>query len=168
MRAGLASAGSGAKALEAGAGRARNGIGKLHGGLAEARAKERAGAPQVARLANGLDEGGRGLGQLRQPVQTADDQLGQAWKLVNLMTTGRTYVKNYTNLATAIGTADAAMTGKDPRNGKPVKDGYDGMDATLAEAFVYISLTQYVDHFLAYAETENDVPAAPSFAHAHD
>ena len=40
--------------------------------------------------------------------------------------------------------------------------------ATLAEAFVYISLTQYVDHFLAYAETEYDVPAAPSFAHAHD
>ena len=30
----------------------------------------------------------------------------------------------------------------------------------LAEAFAYIGLTRYVDHFLAYAQTELDVPVA--------
>ena len=37
-------------------------------------------------------------------------------------------------------------------------------DATLAEAFVYMSLTQYVDHFLAYADTDFDVPNPDAFA----
>jgi len=40
-------------------------------------------------------------------------------------------------------------------------------DVTLAEAFVYISLTQYVAHFLAYAETEYDVPTSASFANSN-
>jgi len=40
-------------------------------------------------------------------------------------------------------------------------------DATLAEAFVYISLTQYVDHFLAYADTEYDVPNPEAFANSN-
>jgi RND superfamily putative drug exporter len=133
MQAGLASAGSGAKALQAGAGRARGGLAQVKSGLAQAQSKERAGAPQVDKLANALDQGGQQLGKLRDPVQNADDNLVKAWTLVNNMTTGKADFQ-YKDLATAIGTAYGAMKGKDPRNGKPVQDGYDGLDAALAQA----------------------------------
>ena len=63
---------------------------------------------------------------------------------------------------------DAAVNGghvSDPTWKAALDAGND--DVTLAEAFVYISLTHYVDHFLAYAETEYDVPSPASLANSH-
>src|SRR5204862_7664855 len=40
----------------------------------------------------------------------------------------------YRDLYKAVATAKAAVSGRDPTNGKPVKDGYDGLDKSLAEA----------------------------------
>lgn len=63
---------------------------------------------------------------------------------------------------------DAAVDGghvSDPTWKAALDAGND--DATLAEAFVYISLSQFVDHFLAYAETEYDVPTPASLANSN-
>ncbi|MFL5911690.1 MAG: MMPL family transporter [Gaiellaceae bacterium] len=134
MRAGLATAGSGAKALQAGAQRAGAGVGRIHGGLTEARKREQSGAPQVAQLAKALDGGARDLNRLREPAQTADQQLTDAMRLLNKMLATSKVDPSYRDLYTAVATAKGAISGRNPVTGAPVRDGYGGLDSSLADA----------------------------------
>src|SRR5207247_4605171 len=95
---------------------------------------ERAGSPQVAALARALDNGGHQLGQLRQPAQTANQQLGTALRLLDRMLPTSKVDPQYRDLYTAVATAKAAVSGRNPTNNKPVQDGYDGLDSALAQA----------------------------------
>ncbi|HEX6391543.1 MAG TPA: MMPL family transporter, partial [Solirubrobacteraceae bacterium] len=86
------------------------------------------------RLASGLREGRTGLTQLREPAQVADRELQRALKELDGMLATSKLDPAYRRLYEAVGTAAGAVSGRDPRNGERVREGYDGLDAALATA----------------------------------
>lgn len=127
-------------ALAAAADRLVGGATSLRGAgdeaLAGARELERATGRLRAgstALASALDGGGDRLRALREPVGTATGQLDAALGALRSASVGKVDPK-VSEAATAVGTASAALTGRDPRTGASVRDGYDGLDAALASA----------------------------------
>lgn len=120
LRDGLRAAGSGIDDL-------RDGTRKLQRGI---RGDARAGAVQ---LTVGLDAGSRDLRRLREPVQLADRRLADAFGDLQAMSVGKTDPK-YAAVLRAVGEARAAVTGRDPRDGSPVRADYDGLNAALGSA----------------------------------
>ena len=147
VRAGLARAAAGAQQLADGLREGRDGSGKLARGAQRtadgaarlARELERTrrevvdGTARARELPAGLREGARDLGRLREPAQRTEAELRAALRELDAMTLGKAdprYRAAYTAVATALG----ATTGRHPQTGKPVAQGYDGMDASLARA----------------------------------
>jgi RND superfamily putative drug exporter len=132
--AGLVRARGAARQLAEGAERARrgaravaDGAGQLSGGL-DGRL-----VPSLRTLADGLESGGKGLGDLRGAAQRAESELRAAHEGLLKMSAGK-LDPQYARSLTAVATALAAVTGKDPRDGSLVQDGYGGLDADLGRA----------------------------------
>jgi RND superfamily putative drug exporter len=147
VRAGLARAAAGAEQLADGLREGRDGSSRLARGadrtaagaarlareLARTRRQVAEGAARARELPTGLRDGARDLGRLREPAQRTEAELRAALKELDGMTLGKAdprYRAAYTAVATALG----AASGKHPVTGKPVAEGYDGMDASLARA----------------------------------
>ncbi len=131
---GLESAGDGAGELADGVGAALRGVRQLASGVDELRDGAAAGGAGAAQLASGLREGRSGLAQLREPAQIADRELQRALKDLDGMLATSKLDPAYRRIYEAVGTASAAVNGRDPRNGQRVREGYDGLDAALATA----------------------------------
>jgi RND superfamily putative drug exporter len=116
----------GSAQAHAGAGELRQGLGTAREGAAELPAGAR-------RLAEGLRDGGARLGDLREPVGIATDELAQAWEALQGMTIGKTDPR-YVEALESVGRARGAVTGRDPLTGQQVDPRYEGLDAALATA----------------------------------
>lgn len=134
LRAGLADAADGGAALAEGAGRARDGTRRLRAGLERARAGTGEARPRVDELAAGLDEGARGLERLREPAALAQRELRAALSALDRMLLTSRLDPQYARLYKSVATASGAVSGRHPLTGRPVEDGYDGIDAELAGA----------------------------------
>jgi RND superfamily putative drug exporter len=147
VRAGLGRAARGAAQLADGLRRGRDGGGRLARGadrtaagaarlareLEKTRREVVDGAGRARELPAGLRAGARDLGKLREPAQKTEAELRAALKELDAMTVGKAdprYRAAYTAVATALG----AASGKHPLTGKPVAEGYDGLDPALARA----------------------------------
>jgi RND superfamily putative drug exporter len=120
--------------LTRGARRARIGAGQLADGNRELSDRlNNEFAPGADRLARELRVGSLRLQTLRVPAQTTERQIRAAYNSLNAMTIGKTdplYAQTLTQTATALG----AATGRNPVTGAPVAPGYNGLDASIAEA----------------------------------
>lgn len=134
LRDGLAKARAGGGVLARGMTRALDGSRRLHDGLTEARAGVAGGLPKIRRLARGLTEGREGMEQLREPVQLAERELRVAMRALEAMLPSSKLDPRYRPAVEALGTALGAISGRHPLTGEPVAGGYDGLDASLAEA----------------------------------
>lgn len=130
---GLGEAATGAGALADGSARLRRGSAQISAGLARALREARAGLPGIARLRGGLEDGSRDLGRLREPAQGTVAALADARRALDRMIIGAG-TPQWLAAQEAIGRAQANMTGRNPLTGARVRDGYEGMDASLAQA----------------------------------
>lgn len=130
---GLTSAQQGVDRFGAGLAKLRDGSHSLAGALGSLPPRIDPAIAGAHRLAGGLRSGAAGLEQLRQPAQIAESQLEQAARDLHAMSVGKTDPR-YQSALRAVLTAQGAVSGKDPRDGSPVADGYDGLDAELAGA----------------------------------
>ena len=133
LTAGLEQARVGAAALADGGARAARGARRLRRGLTEARTRLEPSLPRMRELRDGLRRGASSLEDLREPAQTADRELAAAWRALNRMTVGKADPQ-YLEALRSVGTARAAVTGRDPLTGTKIRPGYDGLDPSLAEA----------------------------------
>jgi RND superfamily putative drug exporter len=131
---GLDRSGAGATSLATGVQQALTGVRRLAGGVDALRSGSAAGRPGVAQLSAGLRDGQSGLNGLREPAQIADQQLKAALAGLDGMLATSKLDPAYRRVYEAVGRASGAISGRDPRNGAPVRDGYDGLDASLASA----------------------------------
>lgn len=148
LEAGLERARLGAERLVAGLGAGRDGIDRLGGaieraeagarrlraGIAEARAGTAGGSSAVERLASGLGDGAADLERLREPAQIAESELRDARAALDRMLPTSKADPQYRAAYQAVATALGAASGRNPITGAPVAGGYDGLDASLAEA----------------------------------
>lgn len=126
-----ARAGSGL--LERAIARAGRGGGRLADALDELEARvARSRAPADA-LVGRLRTGAEQLGALREPVNTATDQLQKAYARLEGMSVGRAD-PNYLGALEAVATASAAVTGRDPRTGEQIDPRYPGLERSLTIA----------------------------------
>ena len=130
---GLDRADDGARALEAGVGRAGRGLREVATGLDALRTGAGQGRDGARELAGGLRTAQAGATQLREPAQRADAELRRALRELDRMAPTSKIDPSYRRLYEAVGTAQAAVSGRDPRTGAAVRPGYDGLDAGLAE-----------------------------------
>ncbi len=147
VRTGLARAADGAAKLSAGLRRGRDGGGRLARGadrtaagaarlareLERTRGEVEQGAARARELPAGLRKGADDLGKLRESAQRTEAELRAALKELEGMTVGKADPR-YRAAVTAVATALGAASGRNPVTGKPVADGYDGLDASLARA----------------------------------
>lgn len=116
---GLDDAAAGTAELRAGVGELRAGTDRLTAGLAE--------------LRDGLVTARDGAGQLRRDVaEPAEAAIREAWDALSDFTVGRTDPQ-YERAARATGEAYGRITGEDPRTGRQVEPGYEGLAAALRE-----------------------------------
>jgi putative drug exporter of the RND superfamily len=134
LGAGLGTARAGSSALAEGAQRGRRGARSLASGLVRARSGTRSGRPRVRELAVGLDRGAGDLERLREPARTAQSELRKALNGLDRMLPTSRADPQYRDVYEAVGTAYGAVSGKHPLTGRPVRSGYDGLDASLAQA----------------------------------
>jgi RND superfamily putative drug exporter len=134
LDAGLASGQAGMEELAAAVDRADSGAERLRDGLADARSGIEESAPQVERLAAGLDRGAQDLERLREPAQTTEAELSRAKAALERMSPTSKAEPEYRTAYEAVATALAATSGRDPFTGEPVRPGYEGLDASLAQA----------------------------------
>jgi putative drug exporter of the RND superfamily len=144
---GLGRAGAGGHKLADGLTLAQRGSDRFGAGLAKLHSGSRSLAralaslppridPAIAgadRLAGELRNGADGLARLRQPAQVTESQLDQAAHDLQAMSVGKADPR-YASALRAVLTAQGAVSGRDPRDGSPVADGYNGLDAELAAA----------------------------------
>ena len=130
---GMKRAYSASEQLVAGDNRAASGAGQLASGISRALGRVPALPAGARQLAGALRSGGSQLGQLRQPVAVAQDQLASAWQDLLAMTIGKADPR-YLAALDAVGHARAAVTGRDPVTGRQVDPRYPGLDAALAQA----------------------------------
>jgi len=131
---GLDRSGTGAAALADGVQAALTGVRRLADGVDELRRGSGAGRAGVDQLLSGLRAGRADLERLREPAQLADRQLKDALAALDRMLPTSKVDPSYRRVYEAVGTAAAAVSGRDPRDGAPVQEGYDGLDASLATA----------------------------------
>jgi RND superfamily putative drug exporter len=125
---------TGARKLAEGSGEARSGAGDLSEGIGSAREELRGKAvPGSGELAAGLREGAAQLGRLEEPAQIAHAELLAAWQQLQAMTIGKTDPA-YGALALHLGTAMAAISGRNPVTGDLIDPEYAGLPAALAQA----------------------------------
>ncbi|MBW3620877.1 MAG: MMPL family transporter [Actinobacteria bacterium] len=126
---GLDDAVAGTGELRAGVAELRAGVGRLRDGLAELRA--------------GLGEARDGARQLRTDVaEPAEAAIREAWDALSDFTVGATDPE-YERAARATGEAYGRITGEDPRTGRQVEPGYEGLAAALRE--LEVGLGEAVD-----------------------
>lgn len=148
LDAGATRAANGAHRIADGSRRARNGSRRLTNGAARARrgaARLAAGnarlsdrlnnrlAPGADQLATGLHQGQAKLSALRLPAQVTERQLNDALDALKGMSIGKTDPQ-YLQALRAVGVALGAATGRNPLTGQVVYSGYQGLDASIAQA----------------------------------
>ncbi|HEX2125755.1 MAG TPA: MMPL family transporter [Thermoleophilaceae bacterium] len=131
---GLGLAHTGVDQLVGGLRRARGGVRALHGGLARAHEQGRAGLPRLRELAGGLARGADDVRRLREPTGVATSSLGSAREGLDRMLPTSKVDPAYRDVVTAVATAQAALSGLDPRTGERVDPDYPGLDASLTAA----------------------------------
>jgi RND superfamily putative drug exporter len=130
---GLAAARSGGARLDRGAAATARGAARLARSLESTRRQVLAGAREAQALPVGLRDGATQLVTLREPAQRTEAELRAALKALDAFTLGKTdprYREAYTAVATGLG----AASGRNPLTGERVRDGYDGLDASLSHA----------------------------------
>ncbi|HEX8742842.1 MAG TPA: MMPL family transporter [Thermoleophilaceae bacterium] len=130
LREALLTAARGADRISAGQRQAEAGGLELLAGLRRLTERVEASRPRVQALAAGLGSGASDLERLREPAQFTEQRLRDAWEELRTMTAGRLDPR-YEATVRAVGEALAAASGRDPTTGQPVREGYDGMDASL-------------------------------------
>jgi RND superfamily putative drug exporter len=134
LTSGLAEAGAGTERLDAGASDLKRGEDAAAAGARRlAKALGTRLVPNLTALAEGLRDGTGGLASLREPAQLAEQKALAALGDLQGMSVGVADPR-YRSAVVNVGTALAALTGRDPRSGAPVRAGYDGLDAALAGA----------------------------------
>ncbi len=162
LRGGLLDAAFGARQLKSGSDRAQAGSGRLAAGnqrayegsgdLVAGTRRARRGSEQLAagnrelsnrlntelapgadRLATELRAGQGRLSQLRLPAKATETQAQSAFDTLNRMTIGKTDPL-YLQALREVGTALGAATGRNPLTGQNVFPGYQGLDASIAQA----------------------------------
>ena len=134
VRAGLAKARRGAAELVAGARREAAGAARLRRSLSSAKARTAQGRPRLDELARGLRNGRSDLEKLREPAQLSERELREALQALDRMTVLAKGDPQYRSAYESVATALGAISGKNPVDGKPVREGYDGLDPSLARA----------------------------------
>jgi putative drug exporter of the RND superfamily len=148
LAAGAADAQGGAQRIAAGNQEAYEGSGRLTRGARDARrGSERLAAgnddlsdrlnnefaPGANRLATELRAGQQRLNLLRVPAQTTEREVQAAFDTLNRMTVGKTDPL-FLQALRQVGTAVGAATGRNPLTGQGVSAGYQGLDASIAQA----------------------------------
>jgi RND superfamily putative drug exporter len=148
LDAGATRAANGARRIGDGSKRARNGSRRLTSGAARARrgsTRIAAGggrlsdslnnrlAPGADQLATGLRQGQAKLTALRLPAQVTARQVRDAFEALKAMTVGKADPQ-YLQALRAVGVALGAATGSNPLTGEGVYGGYQGLDASIAQA----------------------------------
>jgi len=95
--------------------------------------------PPARRLARELPEAETGLGALREPAGTAQDQLGVALGELREMSAPATLSPHYLPALIATGRAFVAVSGQDPLTRTAVNPGYLGLEAELAASEARLS-----------------------------
>ena len=131
---GLESGRSGLARLTDAVGEARSGAAKLHGALKRAAAGSTGGTARIEDLADGLGRGARRLERLREPAQITEAQLERALTELDRMLPTSKLDPRYRAVYEAVATAAAAASGTDPTSGAQVREGYRGLDASIADA----------------------------------
>lgn len=147
LRSALSRAESGGRRLTGGINRARTGAARLHDGirrassgaarlstaLASGKRSAQVAGSKLATLAARLKSGASQLSELRTPVGVANDQLSKTIHALEGMSVGKADPRYLAALDSAY-RASGALTGRDPRTGRRVQAGYDGVDAALRSA----------------------------------
>jgi RND superfamily putative drug exporter len=131
---GLAEARTGAAALDRGTRKAGTGARELHRGLDKALAGAKQAPPALAQLEQGMRDGATQLNRLRQPAQTAEQAAADARSALDRMLATSKADPRYAQVYKDVATIQGALSGRHPITGAKVADGYDGMDASLAQA----------------------------------
>jgi RND superfamily putative drug exporter len=130
---GMRDAYAGSRELVSGAERSGAGAGRLAAGIDEAAAKAPAIPTGARQLAGALRDGRDRLGQLREPIGIAEEQLAKAYDELEQMTVGKADPR-YAAAFRAVATARGAVTGKNPVTGQQVDPRYNGLRAAIDEA----------------------------------
>lgn len=134
LRRGLGAGIDGADALATGAARVKAGAARLTAGLASAVRRSGAAAPGAAKLADGLATGAEDLTRLREPVEAMQHQLLTAQEQLDALPAAARSDVHVRQSYDAIRTAAALIDGKNPKDGAPLADGYDGLIAAIGTA----------------------------------
>jgi putative drug exporter of the RND superfamily len=118
LAAGLSRADAGSGELAQGTTKASTGAGRLAKGLDQAREKTGEIQGSARLLENAMHSGDDRLAELHSPLRATDKKLGEAWRALQQMTTGRSDPEYAAALA-AVEEANRRLTGTEIKTGEP-------------------------------------------------
>jgi RND superfamily putative drug exporter len=130
---GLGRADEGSGRLAQGATKASSGAGRLVEGLQKAREKTGEIQGSARLFKNAMRSGESRLGALHDPIQKTEEQLAEARRGLQRMTSGRSDPE-YAAVLSAVEEASRRLSGKDPATGEPLDPDYEGVGAGVSGA----------------------------------
>lgn len=140
---GLSNASEGSDRIASNTAKASTGLGRLTEGLEKATQQTGEAGGSSRLLRNAMRSGNARLSELRDPIQTAERRLEEAWQALQGMTTGRSDPE-FTTAIRAIQEAGAHLGGKDLSTGEQADPAFSGVETGVERAASQFDLGLYL------------------------
>lgn len=140
---GLSSASEGSDRIASNTAKASTGLGRLTEGLEKATEQTDEAGGSTRLLRSAMRSGNARLSELRNPIQTAEGRLEEAWQALQKMTTGRSDPEFATAIR-AIEEAGERLGGKDLSTGEQADPAFSGVETGVERAASQFDLGLYL------------------------